>query len=182
MPATKKKDQINLLPRKGLSSTTAGRVLVWILSTFRIIVIVTEMIVMIAFLSRFWFDAQNTNLNEEIAQKQAVLAAAQNFEREFKKTQEKLKIFSNITASEKTTTEILNLLSSKLPSDVFLTSISISEKNVNIKGTTPNELSVQQLLVNLKSTNFFSNVSLDSIKTNNANVSLMEFRIKMTVN
>ena len=60
-----KKQQVNLLPEKGFTSTTTGRVLTWILSTFRIIVIVTEIIVMIAFLSRFWLDAQNTDLSEE---------------------------------------------------------------------------------------------------------------------
>ena len=82
-----KKEEINLLPQKGFASTTAGRILAWILSTFRIIVIVTEIIVMVAFLSRFWLDAQNTDLDEEITQKQALIAASLGFEKRFKQTQ-----------------------------------------------------------------------------------------------
>ena len=49
-----RKEEINLLPQKGFEATTAGRILAWILSTFRIIVIITELLVMVAFLSRFW--------------------------------------------------------------------------------------------------------------------------------
>ena len=89
MAALRNKNQINLLPSRGLGSSTAGRVLSWILSTFRIIVIVTEIIVMVAFLSRFWLDAQNTDITEEMTQKQAVLAASLDFERKFKETKEK---------------------------------------------------------------------------------------------
>src|SRR3989304_5055627 len=98
MAAHKKEEQINLLPEKGFEQTTTGRILTWILSSFRIIVIVTEIIVMIAFLSRFWLDAQNTDLTEELQQKQAVLSASKAFDAEFKDTQKRLKVFTDLTA------------------------------------------------------------------------------------
>ncbi len=55
---------------------------------------------MIAFLSRFWLDAQHTDLNEEIQQKQAVIEATQNFESEFKDTQKRLSIFSKLATND----------------------------------------------------------------------------------
>ena len=61
-----KKKNINLLPKEEFDASVVGRLLRWAMGTFRIIVIITEMIVMAAFLSRFWLDAQNSDLNDEI--------------------------------------------------------------------------------------------------------------------
>ena len=88
--AARKKRQINLLPQEEFAASTLGRVLNWLLTTFRYIVIVTEIVVMTAFLSRFWLDAKSTDLNELIKQKQAVIAASADFEKEFRLTKDNL--------------------------------------------------------------------------------------------
>lgn len=160
-----KKSEINLLPQKGFAASTSGRVLLWILSTFRVIVIVTEIIVMIAFLSRFWLDAQNTDLNEEIKQKQAVLSSYTNFEREWKDTQKRLKIFSTLVSDKKEATETFNLIVSYLPSDIFLTSISLVTNEATIEGVSPSERGIQQFLVNLQSAETLNQVELVGIET-----------------
>ena len=84
MAARKKQAQVNLLPQEEFAGTTFGRTLRWAMSSFRIIVIATEMIVMLTFLSRFWLDARNADLNDLIKQKSAVLSASADFEKEFK--------------------------------------------------------------------------------------------------
>lgn len=82
MPARKKKTKaINLLPQEAFAKTTLGRTLTWLLSTFRIIVISVEMVVVVAFLSRFWLDARITDLNDELKQKQAVITSLATFEK-----------------------------------------------------------------------------------------------------
>jgi Tfp pilus assembly protein PilN len=175
----KSKTKINLLPQKGLTSTTAGRILVWILSTFRIIVIVTELMVMVAFLSRFWLDAENTDLSEEIAQKQAVLAASQGFERKFKETQAQLAIFSELTAREELFSNVLDTTRSSLPDDLFLTSLTFSEQGVTIESATPNERSIQQLLVNLSSKELFKEAQLVEVGSSKDDSSLLKSTIKV---
>src|SRR3990170_8059274 len=137
MAAREKVSQINLLPQKEFASTTLGRILNWILSTFRIIVIVTEIIVMLAFLSRFWLDAKNTDLNEELKQKQASIASSLTFEKDFKDTQERLKIFSNLSASEEVISRAFSEISSRLPYDVILTSIAFGKDGLEIGGKSP---------------------------------------------
>src|SRR3989337_1668594 len=164
MAAHKKEEQINLLPEKGFEQTTTGRILTWILSSFRIIVIVTEIIVMIAFLSRFWLDAQNTDLTEELQQKQAVLSASKAFDAEFKDTQKRLKDFTD--------------LKSYLPDDVFLSLVSFSKDSLNFEGLSPNERSIQQLIVNLGSTDIFENVILIELRSDQNNPSLLKFTIQ----
>jgi Tfp pilus assembly protein PilN len=177
MSAQKRKESINLLPEKGFESTTTGRILAWILTTFRVIVIVTEMIVMAAFLSRFWLDAQNSDLNEKIQQKQAVLSASQNFEQEFNATQKRLKVFSSLIAgqinSHKSSSEIVE----SLPADVVLTNMSIKKDSIVISGSTPNEKSIQQLIVNLNSKENFKDFSISNISTSLSNNTLLDFVI-----
>ncbi len=177
MSVRKQKNKINLLPQKGLSSTVAGRILFWVLSTFRVIVIVTELMVMVAFLSRFWLDAENTDLNEEIAQKQAVIVASLGFENKFKDTQARLKIFSELATQEELISNSLDVISSSLPPDVFLKSLSFLGDNVTIESVSPNEKSIQQLIVNLDSTDMFKEVELAGINTNKDGSALLQFKI-----
>lgn len=177
--SARKKEEINLLPQKGFEMTTVGRVLSWILSSFRIIVIATEIIVMIAFLSRFWLDAQNTDLNEEIEDKKAVLSASLAFEKEFKDIQNRIEIFSNISSQAKVS-EQLEVITKLLPPDIFLENINFSGQNKNIiVGLSANEVSVQQFIVNLKSSDIFENVSLGKLSSYKNNSELIEFEIEL---
>lgn len=180
MSAHKKHNQINLLPDISFEQTTTGRILSWILSTFRIIVIVTEIIVMVAFLSRFWLDAKNTDLNDELENKANILTASQNFELEFKNTQKRLKIFSELTKKQGVYADTLNTLISYLPSDLFLTTASFNENALHVEGSTPNEVSIQQLIVNLSSSDKFSSIDLVELKTDPKDTHLLNFKLSGT--
>ena len=177
--SARREKEINLLPQKGFESTTAGRVLAWILSTFRVIVIVTEIIVMIAFMSRFWLDAQNTDLNEKISQKVAVLSASQDFESHFKDTQQRLDALSDISSGELVNTNLLKIITKNLPPDVILNNISYANKKVALLGSTPNERSVQQLIVNLDANEEFQNVSFSEAKSSSNDPNILDFKIEL---
>ncbi|OGM21337.1 hypothetical protein A2955_01320 [Candidatus Woesebacteria bacterium RIFCSPLOWO2_01_FULL_37_19] len=181
MAAQKKEVQINLLPEKGFESSTTGRILGWILSTFRIIVIVTEIIVMIAFLSRFWLDAQNTDLTEEIQRKKAVLVASQDSDKEFRDVQKRLKIYNALIGNEKIISKSINLIRTYLPDELYLTSIAYAKDEITINGLTPSERGLQQFIVNLDSTDLYEEVSLLELKSSQDNPSLLQFSLKSTV-
>ena len=61
--------KINLLSKKDLEEKALGRFLKWSLSFGRYIIVGTEIIVLIAFFSRFKLDRQLTDLHEAINQK-----------------------------------------------------------------------------------------------------------------
>lgn len=178
MSAQKRKEEINLLPEKGFESTTTGRILAWILTTFRIIVIVTEIIVMVAFLSRFWLDAQNSDLNDKIKQREAVLSASLGFEKQFKSTQKRLKIFSDLVSNKTPSMKTMEKIAESLPSDVVLTSVIVEDTKVEINGATPNEKSIQQLAVNLNSKTDFSKFSITEIGNNLENFTTLDFTLE----
>lgn len=178
MPARKRKKEskINLLPREEFLVSTAGRILAWILSSFRIIVIVTEILVMLAFLSRFWLDAQNTDLNELIKQKQAVLAASLSFEKEFRDIQARLKVFSEFSEDEGVIASSLSTISASIPPDIFLESIYFGDSGVVVQGTSTSEISIQQFIVNLNSRKAFEKIALEDIRSKKEE-QLLLFRI-----
>lgn len=173
----KQTEDINLLPEREFAGTVTGRVLSWIISTFRVIVIATEILVMVAFLSRFWLDAQNTDLNEELDGKKAILSAQQDFEQQFKDTQKRLRIFVNLT-NRKSPSSFISAISQQIPPDVTLTNIDKLPSEITIEGATASERSAQQFVVNLQSTNLFDDISLTEIKTNQLNQGQILFTIK----
>ncbi len=181
MTAQKKQLQINLLPEANFAYTTVGRILTWILTSFRVIVIVTEIIVMIAFLSRFWLDAKNTDLNDKIKEKSAVIRALSNFEKEFETTQNKLKVFSQITKNEGVFKDIIKTTISYLPSELFLTSLTIKEDSLEIEGITTSEISLQQLITNLNSTKKFSDISIGELGTDSKDPNILVFKLNLNI-
>lgn len=179
MPA-KKENKINLLPQEEFAASTFGRILAWALGSFRIIVIITEMIVVIAFLSRFWLDAEASDLNDAIKQKKAIISSMATVEKQFRTVQERLTIFSSITKTDKPVSSLMAKIISFLPSDVVLSNISASGNLVQIKGASASERSIAQFIVNLKSASDFSDVSLVSADTDTDNVGQLNFNIKIS--
>jgi Tfp pilus assembly protein PilN len=179
MAARKKSAQINLLPQEQFAASTTGRVLTWALSTFRVIVIITELVVIVAFLSRFFLDAQNADLTEQIEQKTAIIAGSSEFEKAFRLTQKKLQIFSELTASDKQASGVLSKIAISIPPDVFLESINLNDNTLAIVGFSPNERSIQEFVVNLEANLGNGEVSLDRLETSFQDASLMEFSINV---
>lgn len=179
MAARKTRKIINLLPQEEFAVSTPGRILSWLLSSFRIIVIVTEMVVMIAFLSRFWLDAKSADLNDSIKQRQSIIAASADFEQEFKKTQKEILIFSELTMEDHLTTDYLDNVSSFLPPEVALISFSLIGNEIRLEGVSPSERSIAQFVANLESTDVFKEVSITQVSTDKEYQFLLNYSLKL---
>jgi Tfp pilus assembly protein PilN len=165
MPAKKniRVREINLVPKEGLESTTSGRVLLWILSTFRIILIITELVVIGAFISRFWLDAKNTDLTEEMRDKKSVIASLSEFEKDFKATQERLAIFDSYKANKGVITSNIETFISYKPGGVYFKSINAGLKTISATAVSANEIDIQQYLANLKASGIYESVNISHI-------------------
>jgi Tfp pilus assembly protein PilN len=174
-----KNKSINLLPQEEFDASILGRMLKWAMGSFRIIVILTEMVVMAAFLSRFWLDAKNSDLDNSIKIASAQISTQSNFEKEFRGIQQKLSIYKQITA-DATESGKLDFISSKIPGDLVLSSIGIQNNVIQIKGTAGSEMGVAQFISNLKSNPLVKKVDLDSIGSLERNQSLLTFLINIS--
>lgn len=179
MPISKAK-QINLLPQDEFQSSTLGRLLKWALSTFRVMVIITELVVMSAFLSRFWLDARNSDLNEKLLITKARISAYSATEAEFRSYQRKLSIAKNLYLQSKDS-ELLVQITKQLPDEISLTSVQRTEEGLQIKALSLSESAVAQFLVNLIGNKSLTDVNLSQVASSVDNSFATTFTITSKV-
>lgn len=171
---------INLIPQDEFEASSFGRILKWALSTFRIVVIVTELIVMSAFLSRFWLDAKNSDLNEEINNSKAQILAYKNIETEFRSLQQQTSIAKSLYLEPKIS-DIVKNISSLIPSDIIVSSISDTNNEITIKASSLSEKSIAQMLVNLGSNRELKDVNLIQATSNFDNNATTVFTVSAKI-
>ncbi len=176
MPISKNK-LINLIPQDDFQSSTFGRIVKWALSTFRAVVIITELIVMSAFLSRFWLDSRNSDLNDEINISKTQIVAYKPIEDEMRSIQKRLDIAKSIY-NENKHSSTLKEVSNQIPNDVNLKSITVINNEITIKAISFSEKSVAQFFANLESSKNFRNVNLTQVSSSMNNNSLTQFTIE----
>lgn len=177
MAAPKKK--INLLVREGFEHTTVGRVLNWSLSAGRVIVIITELIVIIAFLSRFWLDKSLTDLNNKNASLKAQIQAASSFEEEFRNAQERLSAYKKLDARAEKTGELIRKISALLPADASLTGISFVEKEITLRGIALSEEGLAGFIKALRDSGQFTSVAIFDISLDSSLQQSLNFILKL---
>src|SRR3989344_3420723 len=120
---------LNLLPKSELEQTLWGRILKWALSGGRYIVILTEMVVIIAFLSRFKLDQDMSDLGERINGKKNVLEVQAPIEAKFRTVQDKINLGKEAKNEGGKTSEIFSALEADVPVGVKLKDLRV-EKNL----------------------------------------------------
>ena len=124
MPA---KRDISLLPSREFNESVVGRLTNWITTSGRYVVIFTQLIVIAAFLSRFWLDRKNSDLSDEIRQGGAILQSTSSFEKEYRLLQSKLKFATTAIAQNQNLPAKLHLLSENLPRNIFFENLNLSK-------------------------------------------------------
>ena len=135
---------------------------------------------MAAFLSRFWLDANSSDLNDAISQKKSIITSFKETEDEFRIFQKRIDIFSK-TASLTLKSEYVSLITSLIPTEVVLNSISNNESSVQIVGYSGSERNISQFIKNLSAAGKFKGVSLNKIDSSEDNPSLIVFTIKANI-
>lgn len=168
---------ISLLPREGFTFTTAGRALAWALNVGRIIVIITELIVIIAFFSRFWLDRQLTNLNKKIEQQTQILRASQQTEKQFRSLQSKLTSFNLITEKFPNYPAFTQIILKTIPQEVSVSQLTIDKTQIQITGFALTEAGLQGFIQQLNQTQL-GEAQLVDISADNLQ---QEFGLRFTV-
>lgn len=178
MPA--KKQAINLLPQEEFEKSPWGRTLRWATTTFRTIVIITELIVIMAFLSRFWLDAKNADLNDILRQNEAVISEYQGFEDEFRGIQKGIEVFADLN-TEVSLNSLITKAVNLLPEDIRLVSISQIGDSLQVKGATSSERSIVQYLTNLSSESAFKEIKVTNAASSAENQAVIVFTLEISL-
>jgi hypothetical protein len=161
------KKEISLLPESENPKSFGARFFKWITTTGRFAIIITELIVVSAFISRFWLDRQNSDLSEIARQKQAVLESIVPFETEFDQLQERLSYIKDFYVNQPEYDQQINSLVSSTPQDLFFESFAVS-KDQTSKLTTINTSLIAYKEESIVSfiTNLMLNPDIDQVNVN----------------
>ncbi len=153
--------EVNLLPGDDLEGRPGGIFLQWALTWGKRIVVTTELIVILAFLSRFWLDTEVANLAESIDQKKLVVQSQSDFEKQFRS-------LSGRVDQAKAIEKLPSPLSAyDMIQPLILPAVSVSQMTVNTQSVSINasadETSLGSLVDTFKNSQKFSNVSVEGV-------------------
>jgi Tfp pilus assembly protein PilN len=151
MPAKK---EISLLPDEENLDSFSARAFRWLTTVGRYVIVFTELIVICAFLSRFWLDRTNSDLSEIIRQQQAILASTGSFETEYSQLQQRLNIIKNFYQNQPEYQSKLQTLTESTPLDITYTNLALtknasSQTTADISFSAYQESSIVNFITNL---------------------------------
>ncbi len=156
--------QINLFPRKSFNQTFVGRFLQWALTYGRYIIIGTEIVVLLAFVSRFKLDRDLNDLREEIEQKQAIILVNRDFENEIRSIQNHLSQISAIKTDQTFAILLLRHIETITPADVSFEFLSVSNNSMILTAKSTSAEGLTLFINNLKQSPFFADVKVNNLK------------------
>lgn len=151
---------INLLPKDSFEFSTAGKALKWVMTAGRVLVVLTEFVVLLAFASRFYFDKKLSDLGEVLTQKETQIAAYADVETEMRKVlakQQPVETFQSDGLGFSTKVDSLTRI---LPPGVVLDSLSLSKGSLVIAGKAQSEYGFAQLISGVKKMPGVSSVNM----------------------
>lgn len=153
--------EVNFLPGDDLENRPGGKFLTWSLSWGKRIIVITELVVISAFLSRFYFDTVVADQVEKITQKKAIIDGLSDFEKKYRIVAGQIEQADKI---EKQVSSVnVYMKSYKLvPANVILGQFSANQKNVSMGGSC-DEVTLVKLVSAFKDSPDFANVTVDRI-------------------
>lgn len=149
---------------KGRGKSFIDRFLGWALTFGRLIVVLTEIIALSAFLYRFTLDREIIDLHGEIRQKQAMVKYLKNNEDKYRNLQERLAMASSLEKTSQETTKLLKDIVELAPKDFIFSNLIVSDESVRINANIFSVSSLTSYIKTLKTYPKVQAVSLDRIE------------------
>lgn len=161
MPA--QKSRVNLLPLSEFEVSFWGRFLKWAVTTGRYIIILTELVVIIAFLSRFKLDEDLRNLNEQINGQISYLQSQEPLEKEFRNVQKRTNMVDKILATRLKAVEGLDYLENRVPVEIAVNYRSITKDQIKIVAVTLSEQAMGNLLSTMSADGVWRSIDMTEL-------------------
>lgn len=153
---------LNLLSADAFSESILGKILMWALSIGRYIVVFTELIVILSFLSRFKLDRDLTDLNAQINQQLLIIDSYGDLESRFRNLQLQL-TFMRSRLNGVDVEQVVNEVVRSLPPDVKLKNITSSREKISLSATSLSSQGFYQFVSILKTNKLFSDLRVANV-------------------
>lgn len=152
--------QINLLPKDSFEFSPLGKFLKWAMTSGRVMVVLTEFVVLLSFGSRFYFDKKLNDLSETIDQKLAQIDSYSEIEAQMRSVLAKQEPIENYLEKNINFESKYNALSKITPIGVKFEKVFFDQTTLKLTGKADTELGFAQMLQNLKSMDSLSYLNI----------------------
>ncbi len=173
---------INLLPAAQWHHSWLAYFLRWIISYGRYVLIFTELIVILAFLSRFKLDQDLADLNDKIKTDKVILQSAVAFEKQLRLTTKDQALIAREWKNQLLWSRYLQTIGQLLPPTIVIKKMEAAPDHITLVGSSSSLNQLNSFLNNLKANPAFENVNLEKINTSltSDQESLIIFSISLT--
>lgn len=159
-------DSINLVPTEKFTEEPVSKFLRWAETSGKVIVVLTEAVVLMVFFARFKIDAEVLDLKQEMTAKAQLLQSLKGLEEQFTALQQKLQLTANLYAKTFLPNDKLVLIEKNIPTEVFLESLQITPQKITLQGKSNTYNNIYLFWQNLKKQSEGQMVNLISLGRN----------------
>jgi Tfp pilus assembly protein PilN len=152
---------INLLPKEEIN--LGEKTLRWALTTGRVIVVVTEFIVISAFLYRFVLDRRLTTANDSVEKNTIILKESRDTERRLRIVQAQLSQTKRILEEHKPNRQLVETVAAARPSSVIFDEIKVQGNEFSVSASTNETGAALAYLQKLKKLESLSSARIEEI-------------------
>lgn len=181
MPAQNRNKEINLLPKEPWEKGLLGKLIPWILSVGRYVIVFTELVVISGFLYRFGLDKRLADINEKIKQNLKVIQSYGNFEAKFRQAQQQLNQVKTIQEKSLKPEQLLKAISQMTPTEAVYENIAIDQEKIDLNGRVLSEAGLATLLARTQLSPEFSGVALENVSSSTDNNQTISFRMRLMI-
>ena len=172
---------VNLLPHK--EPSFGDKFLNWSLTFGRYIIIGTEIVVLLAFFSRFKLDRDYSDLNEQVKEKQKILTSLKPTEDTVNRLQLRLSEIERVEATAGGGINALPAIASFTPPEITYQQISVAGNKVTIIGAAQATEDISRFVGTLANSSLFKkdSVSLEKVERRKEEDKVIIFTISALV-
>jgi hypothetical protein len=136
----------------------------WTLTIGRLIVILTEIIAIVAFVYRFSLDEKLVELHSSIRQKQNIISILKNDENKYRNLQERIALAATFSTKGIKTNRAITDIISLIPNQVMINNLILNKDQINIDADVISVSSLANLIDPLKNYPGIKSISVDNIE------------------
>ena len=140
------------------------RLMDWTLTIGRLIVIITEIIAITAFIYRFSLDEQLANIRSSIRDQKAIISNLRNDESKYRNLQDRLDLISTFSKKATKTNQTITDIANLIPSSVQINSLVVNMGRVDMSVDLHSTSDLKQLVSSLEKYNNTSSISINNLE------------------
>lgn len=153
---------INLIPNR--RRNFLDKFINWALGVGRVIVMLTEIIALAAFVYRFTLDHELIDLNDSVKHRKAAITFLKDSEMLYRNLQARLTLAADLESTGINPTTIFNDVVLSAPPDMIFSTIAVKDKKITIESKVQSVSSLESYIAKLRENPIIASISLDRIE------------------